>query len=281
MVRRIESELIGLPGQAEIRDERDHHERVAQETHQHGGSAEPVEVLSLKDVDGSRHRERARRHGDPDEVEGDPQPPGIGVGEARAAAETEGEPRHQRHAAEGHERQKEPVERGQQLLAEGLELHVVAVTVGARDRVRALLEEGVDGAERRADRHDGGRHGPEGRRRELRKRFLPVRREPEFLERHRGEVQHGRAADLLLAVDVVDVLVRAVLDALVGEREHLLAGAVTQGVRGARLDARRGRDRLEEPFGLVGGGRLPVERDRHGLGCSIGAVRALFDLRGE
>ena len=150
-----------------------------------------------------------------------------------------------------------------------------------RDRVRALPEEGVDGAERGADRHDGGRHGPERRRGEPRKRLLPVRREPELLERHRREVQHGRAAHLLLSVDVVDVLVRAVLDALVGEREHLVAGSVAQGVRRARLDARRGRDRLEEPLGLVRGRRLPVERDRRRLAGAVGAVRALVDLRRE
>ena len=149
----------------------------------------------------------------------------------RAAAKAKDETRHHRHAAERHQEQEHPVERGQQLLAEGLELDVVTVVrgvrgPGSRDRGNALAEEGIGGAERGADHHDGGRHGPERGRGEPRKRLLPERREPELLERHRREVQHARAAELLLPVDVVDVLFRAIADALVGEREHLVACSV-------------------------------------------------------
>ena len=138
---------------------------------------------------------------------------------------------------------------------------------GVGDRLDALAEEGVDGAEHGADRHDGGRHGPERRRGEPRERLLPERREPELLERHRGEVQHARSAQLLLSVDVVDVLVRAVVHALVGEREHLLAAAVAQGVGRTRLDARGSGDASPGSASSQSGERgLPVERDRDAAG---------------
>ena len=255
---RLQAELVEVPRQAEVGDERDGDERVAQQAHEHGFSAEPVQVFSLEDVDHPGHGERARGDGDPDEVEEDPEAPGIGVGEVGAAAEAEGEPRDHREAAERDEDQQDPVERGHQPLVQPLELDVMAVVgVGVgrvhaarsvRDRLHPLAEERVGGAEQGAERHHGGRHGPERRGGEPRKRLLPERREPELLEGHRREVQHARAAQLLLAVDVVDVLLGAVCDALVRERQHLLAASVAQGVGGARLDARRGRDRLEEPL---------------------------------
>ena len=147
-------------------------------------------------------------------------------------------------AAERDQEQEHPVERGHQLLVQRLELDVVPVVgglrvPGRRDRGHALAEERVGGAEQRADRHDGGRNGPERRGGEPRKRLLAERREPELLEGNGRQVQHARAAQLLLAVDVVDVSLGAIGDALVRDREHLVAGAVAQGVRGAGLDARR------------------------------------------
>ena len=93
VLRRLQGELVGVPGQAEVGEERDHHEGVAQEAHQDGGAAQPVEVLSLEDVDDAGHRERARGHRDPHQVEEDPQAPRVGVGEVRAAAKPEGEAR--------------------------------------------------------------------------------------------------------------------------------------------------------------------------------------------
>ena len=84
-----------MPRQAEVGDESDGHEGVAQEAHQDGGAAQPVEVLSLEDVDHAGHRERARRHRDPHEIEEDPQAPRVGVGQVSAATEPEGEARDQ------------------------------------------------------------------------------------------------------------------------------------------------------------------------------------------
>ena len=110
---------------------------------------------------------------------------------------------------------------------------------------------------------------------------FPERREPDLLERHRREVEHARAAELLLAVDMVDVLVGAVADALLRDGQHLVAGPVPQRIRGARLDAGRRRDRVEEALGLVGRSRLAVEGDRSGLARAVGAVRALVDFRRE
>ena len=219
------------------------HEGVAQEAHQDGGAAQPVEILALEDIDHAGHRERARSHRDPHQVEEDPQAPRIGVGEVGAAAEPQGEARDQRDAAERHEQQEDPVERGQQLAPEGLEFDV-AVVLGMLRRGRTvchrlspLPEEGVRGAEHGAHGHHRGRHGAERRLGEGRKGLLAVRREAEFLERHGRQVQHARPAQLLLSVDVVDVPVGPVGDALVRERQHLVPGAVAQRVGGARLDA--------------------------------------------
>ena len=136
VLRRLQRELVGVPRQAEVGEERDHDEGVAQEAHQDGGAAHRVEILPLEDVDHARHRERARRHGDPYQVEEDPQAPRVGVGEVRAAAETQGETRDERDGAERHEQEEDPVERGQQLLVpERLEFDV-AVVVGMLRRSR-------------------------------------------------------------------------------------------------------------------------------------------------
>ena len=286
LLRRVQGERVEVPGQAEVGEESDRHEGVAQQAHQDGGAAEPVEILALEDVDHAGHRERTRGHRDPHQVEEDPQAPRVGVGEIGAAAEPQGEARDQRDATERHEQQEDPVERGQHLAQEGLELDV-AVVLGMLRRGRSvchrlspLPEEGVRGAEQGAHGHHGGGHGVERRLGEGRKGLLSVRRKAELLERHSGQVQHARPAQLLLSVDVVDVPVGPVGDALVRERQHLLPGAVAQGVGGARLDAGGSRDGLEELLARVVGQRLPVERDRHRLIGAVGAVRALRDLRG-
>ena len=272
-----------MPRQAEIGDERDGHEGVAQQAHQDGRSAEPVEIFSLEDVNRPGHREGARGHGDPDEVEEDPEAPRIRVGEVRAAAESHREPRHHRDAAERHEQQQNPVERGQHLQGQALELHVVsAVARGrARDGQRPLAERSVERAEQGAERHDGGRHGPERRRGEPREGLLPERREPDLVEGDPGEVQHARPAELLLAVDVIDVPLGTIGLPLLRERQHLVASPVAKRVGGAGLDARGSHDGVDEALGLVFGGGRAVELDRDRLVRAVGAVRALLDLRRE
>ena len=77
----------------------------------------------------------------------------------------------------------------------------------------------------------GGRHGAERRLGESRKRLFAVCREAKFLERHPRDVQHGRPAELLLAVDVIDVPVGPVGDALVRDGQHLVARAIEQARR--------------------------------------------------
>ena len=149
-----------------------------------------------------------------------------------------------------------------------------------RHRLSPLPEEGVRGAEQGAHGHHGGGHGAERRLGEGRKGLLAVGREAEFLERHGRQVQHARPAQLLLSVDVVDVPVGPVGDALVRERQHLVPGAVAQGVGRARLDAGGNRHGVGELPGRLVGQRLPVERDRRRLRSAVGAVRALRDLRG-
>ena len=147
----------------------------------------------------------------------------------------------------------------QQLLLEGLELDVVMLAVprrlGVRHRLRLRFrKKRVGGAEHRADADHRRRHRAAAPSlRERRKRLLAARREAELLERHRRQVQHARAARLLLAVDVVHVLVRPVGDALVRLREHLVARAEAQRVGRARLHA---------------GG------DRHGVGELLAASSA-------
>ena len=150
-----------------------------------------------------------------------------------------------------------------------------------RHLLSPLPEEGVHGAEHGAHADHGGGNGAERRRAEGRKGLFPVRREAEFLERHPREVQHARPAQLLLSVNVIDVPVGPVGDALVRFGQHLVACAVEQGVGRARLDAGGGRDASGEPLALGVGDRLPVERDRHRLRDAVGAVRALRDLRRE
>ena len=152
-------------------------------------------------------------------------------------------------------------------------------TVG--DRLGPLPEEGVRGAKQAAHGHHGGRHGAERGRGERRKGLLAVRRETELFERHGRQVQHARSAQLLLSVDVVDVPVGPVGDALMRERQHLVTSAVTEGVGGARLDACWNRHRVGELPGRIVRQRLPVERDGRRLRSAVGAVRALRDLRGE
>ena len=272
VVRGLQAELVEVPRQTEVGDERDRDERIAQEAHQDGLSSQPVQVFSLEDIDGPGHRERARRDGDPDEVEEDPEAPGVRVGEVGAAAEAAREPQDHREAAERDEDQQDPVERGHQPLIQPLERDVMAVVrmgVGrvhaarsVRHRLHPLAEVRVGAPEQGPESHHGRRHRPERRRGQPRKRLLPVGREPELLERHRREVQHARSAQLLLSVDVVDVLFRAIVHALAGEREHVVAASVAQGVRRARLDARRRRDALDEALALGGGQRLSVECDR-------------------
>ena len=140
---------------------------------------------------------------------------------------------------------------------EGLEFDV-AVVLGmlrrgriVRHRLSPLPEEGVRGAEQGAHGHHGGGHGAERRLGERRKGLLAVRRKAEFLERHGRQVQHARPAQLLLSVDVVDVPVGPVGDALVRERQHLVPRAVAQRVGGARLDAGRNRHGVGELLGRI------------------------------
>ena len=291
VIRGLQAELVEVPGQAEVRDERDGDERVAQQAHQHRFSAEPVQVFSLEDVDRPGHGERPGGDGDPDQVEDDPEAPRVGVGEVRAAAEAEGEPGDHRHAAERHQGEQDPVERGHQPLVQPLESDVMAVVRRAspvstaaravRHRLHPFSEVRVDGPEQGADRHHRGRHGPERRRRKAAEMVSPrTSGNPSFSKGTAERYSTLVPPSLLLSVDVVDVLVRAVGHAFVGERQHLLAASVAQGVGGARLDARRGRDRLQESLGLVRG-RRPVERDRDRLIGAVGAVRALLDLRRE
>ena len=96
MLRRLQGELIRVPGQAQIREQRDRHEGVTQQAHEDRRATEPVKILSLEDVDDAGQRERAGGDRDPDQVEDDPEAPRIGVGEVGAAAEAEGEARHKR-----------------------------------------------------------------------------------------------------------------------------------------------------------------------------------------
>ena len=109
--------------------------------------------------------------------------------------------------------------------------------------------------------------------------FSPYVGKPSFSNGTRRQVQHARPAQFLLAVDVVDVLVGPVGDALVRERQHLVARAVAQGVGRARLDAGGNRHGVGELLGRFERQRLPVERDRRRLRGAVGAVRALGDLR--
>ena len=173
--------------------------------------------------------------------------------------------------AERHEQQEDPVERRQQLAPEESRIRRGRGPADRRSRsvrhgLSPLPEEGVPGAEQGAHGHHGRRHGAERRLGEGRKRLLAVRREAEFLERHGRQVQHARPAQLLLAVDVVDVPVGPVGDALVRERQHLVPRAVAQGVGRARLDAGWNRHGVGELPGRLVGQRLLVERDRRRLG---------------
>ena len=138
-------------------------------------------------------------------------------------------------------------------MPERLEFDVAAV--GVSHRLNPLPEEGVRGAEQGAHGHHGGGNGAERLVGERRKGLLAVRREAEFLERHSRQVQHARPAQLLLSVDVVDVLVGPVGDALVRERQHLVPGSVAQGVGGARLDAGWNRHGVGELLGRIVGQR--------------------------
>ena len=133
VLRRVQGERVEVPGQAEVSEERDRHEGVAQEAHQDGGATQPVEILALEDIDHAGHRERARGHRDPHQVEEDPQAPRVGVGEVGAAAEPQGEARDQRDGTERHEQQEDPVERGQQLAPEDLEFDVAVALVHGFD----------------------------------------------------------------------------------------------------------------------------------------------------
>ena len=186
VLRRLQGELVGVPRQAEVGEERDHHEGVAQEAHQDGGAAQPVEILSLEDIDHARHRERARSHRDPHQVEEDPQAPRVGVGEVRAGAEPQGEARDERDGAERHEQEEDPVERGQHLLPERLELDV-AVVLGMLRRsrcVRHLLsplpKEGVRGAEQGAHAYHRGGTAPSAVEVNAVKGFSPYVGKPSF-----------------------------------------------------------------------------------------------------
>src|SRR5262249_14978546 len=105
--------------------------------------------------------------------------------------------------------------------------------------------------------------------------------EAELLERHGREVEHARAAGLLHAVDVVDVLAGPGGDAAARLGEHLLALAVAQRVGRAGLDARRRDDALEEAVDLLLVQRLAVARRRRRLSGAVRAVGALVDLRRE
>ena len=256
VLRRVQGERVEVPGQAEVGEQGDRHERVAQQAHQDGGASQPVEILALEDIDHAGHRECARGDRDPHQVEQDPQAPRIGVGEVGAAAKPHGEARDERDGAERHERQEDPVERRQQLAPEDLEFDVAVVVRRSRSIrhcLSPLPEEGIPGAEQGAHRHHGGWHGAERGLGEGRKRLLAVGREAELLERNGREVQHARPAQLLLAVDVVHVPVGPVGDALVREREHLVPRAVAQGVSRARLDAGWNRHGVGElPGRLVG-----------------------------
>ena len=153
------------------------------------------------------------------------------------------------------------------------------VPAGVGHRLNPLPEEGIGGAEHSADGDHGGGDGAERLVVERRKGLFAVRREPEFLERHSRQVQHARAAQLLLSVDVVDVLVGPVGDPLVRQRQHLVPGSIAQGVGGTRLDAGWNRHGVGELPGRILGQRAPVERDRRRLNGAVGAVRALGDLR--
>ena len=96
----LQAELVGVPGQAKVGEERDHHERITKEARKDGCTTQPIEILSMEDIDHAGHRERARRDRDPHEVEKDPQAPRVSVRQVSAAAESQGEARDQRDEAE-------------------------------------------------------------------------------------------------------------------------------------------------------------------------------------
>ena len=61
LLGRLQPELPEVPGQAEVGDQGDGDERVAQEAHEHGGPAHGIQVLSPEDVDHARRWRRRRR----------------------------------------------------------------------------------------------------------------------------------------------------------------------------------------------------------------------------
>src|SRR3990172_7155604 len=134
----------------------------------------------------------------------------------------------------------------------------------------------------------------ERNRRQERPGQLGIRRGPEvhpeaeLLERDVGQVEPAGAAHLVLAVDVVDVAVRVLVDAGLRALQELSPLAELEGSAGAHLGARR---ELALPQAVGAEGALPDERERpvvlelrdpegardHAVAAPDAAVRAVHD----
>src|SRR3972149_5167530 len=106
-----------------------------------------------------------------------------------------------------------------------------------------------------------------------------VHPEAELLERDVGQVEPAGAAHLVLAVDVVDVAVRVLVDAGLRDLQELSPLAELKGSAGAHLGARR---ELALPQAVGAEGALPDERERPVVlelrdleGARVHAVHAL------
>jgi hypothetical protein len=122
----------------------------------------------------------------------------------------EGEARDQRDAAERHEQEEDPVERGHQLVPERLEFDVAVVSGMLRrsrsvcHRLNPFPDQGVRGAEQSAHAHYGRRNGAERRLVKAGKGFSLYVGKPSFSNGTADRYTMLVPPKLLLSVDVLD-----------------------------------------------------------------------------
>ena len=139
----------------------------------------------------------------------------------------------------------------------------------------------VHAAEHGAERDHRAGHRPERREAPAGVALGAHLRQTDLIERDRGEVQRGRAAGFLLAVDVIHVLAVPVLDAGPRPSQHLLPIAPVERIRGALLHASGYGVRRGETLRVGQGQRLPIPLDRRDRVEAIDAEGALRDLGRE
>ena len=205
----VDRHLPQLPEPAEVHGDGQHGEAVAEEAGQDRGSDERVVLALVEDVDEERHRVAAAAEGGArDHVERDPDAPRVAVVEVADRGETGGEAPEHHDAAEGRDREEEPVGAGQDAArrprGEG-SAWVLTAAPPPRPSAALLAVPPEHRPERDVEGHGGGealvealldRVGGVGH------ALRPVVGQAELLEGDVGQVEHLRAAGLRLAVDL-------------------------------------------------------------------------------